>query len=113
MATPLLKTPNLLGGEEFEDTVPPKTRVTTKRGERTPPPIRTNLLPEFEEVDNTTGNMITNQNQNQPNVPKTKRYLTTTFKPLKLSDNHDPLPKKYHEWLPKFKGNVDQVLKPM
>jgi len=47
-----------------EDTIPPITRVAAKRKERTPSPVRTNFLPEFEEVGNSTPDMDTSTNAN-------------------------------------------------
>lgn len=104
------KTPYVIGNEQLEDNNPPWIRAAIRRGERTPSPA--NLLPEFEKVGITTinvdANANSNRNQNQSKVPRTKRLLSSVFRPLKLSDNLDPLPKKYHEWLPKFKGAADQ-----
>lgn len=109
LATPfIVQSPSLLE----EDNFPPITRAVARRGERTTSPVRTNLLPEFEIVGNSTPHMATNtnanKNQNQTKIPRSKRPLASVFRPLKLSDNLDAVLDKYYEWLPKFKGNVDR-----
>lgn len=79
-------------------------------------PVRTNLLPKFEEVDNTTVNMDANananvnQNQNQPKIQKTKRLFSSVFRPLKMSDNPDPYLRNIMNGYPSSKEQLIQML---
>ena len=83
MTTFIVQSPSFLE----EDNIPPISRVAANQGERNPSPIQTNFLRVFEIIFNSTLNMATNTNQNQPNVLRNKSYLSSVLGPLKLNDN--------------------------
>lgn len=102
--TLFVQSPSLL--ENYN--IPPLTIDVAKRGKRSPSPIGTSLFPEFDkfidlslEVASTSS---TDSERDQSKMTKSERKLVNVFSPLKFSNDPKPLPGKFNQWFPKFKG---------